>query len=86
LIAHLALSTPERFRRKIDNVREFFAHHDAYAGADIAWHWRRWVGLADRGEIDGEFARSVFSAQALDALRRDGIVRSAAEMLRGEAP
>ncbi len=86
LIAHLALSTPERFRRKIDNIREFFAHHDAYAGPDIAWHWRRWAGLADRGEIDGEFARSVFSVQFLDALRRDGIVRSAAEMLRGAAP
>lgn len=81
VIAHLPLTTRERFARKIDNIREVFARHDDYMGPDIGWHWRRWLELADRGEIGAEFERSVFSGEMLADLRRQGVIRNAAEIL-----
>ncbi len=81
VIAHLPLTTRERFARKIDNIREVFAWHDAYMGPDIGWHWRRWLELADLGEIGAEFERSVFSGEMLADLRRQGVIRTAAEIL-----
>jgi glycosyltransferase involved in cell wall biosynthesis len=80
--AHLPFTTEVRFLRKIENVREVFALHDEYIGPHNAWHWRRWLELADRGEIVSEFQRTRFSDETLVDLRRRGIIRTAAEALR----
>jgi hypothetical protein len=55
------------------------------AQGDVAWHWRRWLRLADEGRLDAEFNRSVFTAETIAELRREGIVRSAAEWFSRES-
>jgi hypothetical protein len=54
-IAHLPMTTLERFVRKVDNAREFFRKNGGIYSGDAAWHWKRWVDLADRGLLDVEF-------------------------------
>jgi capsular polysaccharide biosynthesis protein/glycosyltransferase involved in cell wall biosynthesis len=81
IIAHVPFTTTARFARKVDNARRALAADDesGRAQGDVAWHWRRWLRLADEGRLDEEFNRSVFTAETIAELRRDGIVRSAAE-------
>jgi hypothetical protein len=88
LIAHLALSTPTRFERKLRNIRAIYED----AGIDLsrpeqswenyaeAWHWRRWATIADPG---AEFQRNVTSPDSIARLRGRGVIRSAREMLAG---
>lgn len=90
VIAHVPLSSKARFERKIQNIRECLGPDEVreFASAQEpskAWHWKRWVHLADKGEVDREFERSVFSIEYLDALHRDGYVRSVAEVLAAGA-
>ncbi|WP_176695920.1 glycosyltransferase family 2 protein [Phenylobacterium immobile] len=87
LIAHLPLTTFERFKRKVTvNIRECFDADEQLEFTDPeeeptrAWHWRRWLALAERGELEQEFRRSQFSADELAALQRNGTVRSAADL------
>jgi hypothetical protein len=80
LIAHVPFSTQTRFAQKIRNIRNFVEVHDQYLGADLAWHWRRWMSLADREGIEREFTRSTFDSGAICELRSLGVVRSAAEI------
>jgi glycosyltransferase involved in cell wall biosynthesis len=82
LIAHLPFTTPARFKRKIDNVRQVFSVHDKYFAGQMAWHWRRWVAAADQGRLDEEFQRQAASAEALADLRRKGVIQSAAEVFQ----
>jgi glycosyltransferase involved in cell wall biosynthesis len=81
LIAHLPFTTLPRFEQKIVNIRQSIAIHDAYWGEALAWHWRRWLALADEGRIDEEFALQVYDAEEITTLLSSGIIRSAAEML-----
>lgn len=83
--AHAALSDYDRFARKIENVREMFRHHDGQLPSNFAWHWRRWLALADRGELREEYDRSILSHADLAILRGNGTIRSAASMLDGHA-
>ena len=82
VIAHVALSSYERFSHKVENFRAFFAHQDQFAGANLAWHWRRWVALADEGRLESEFRKSAIDAAELTELRARGVVQTAAEILR----
>ncbi len=79
--AHLPFTTESRFIRKVENIRKAFALHERYFGQDKAWHWRRWLELADRGELHGEFERTRFSDETLFSLREQGIMLPAAEVL-----
>jgi DegT/DnrJ/EryC1/StrS aminotransferase family len=81
LIAHVAFSTAERFRRKLDNIRMELAENPAcYDGdGELAWHWKRWAAMADR-DADQEFARQMFDDNALSRLRQSGVLRSAQEI------
>lgn len=81
LVAHVPFSTRERFVRKVENIREVMTRHDAHFGPNKAWHWRRWLEQADRGQIDAEFDRTVFSDETIAELRATGVVRTAADML-----
>jgi hypothetical protein len=81
LIAHLPFTTQARFARKIANIqRNIHVHEKNYYRGDAAWHWRRWIALADQEGINAEFERSSFDPEAIEILRRQGIVRSAAEV------
>jgi hypothetical protein len=80
LIAHVAFSSASRFKRKIENIRaELTTNAECYHGA-LAWHWKRWIAMADEGTIDQEFARQVSAPDVLQKLRREAVVRSANEV------
>jgi len=80
LIAHLPFTTRSRFNRKVENIRRIFAVHDSRFGTDSAWHWRRWLELAEQGRLDEEFERTVFDEGTLQELRLAGVIQSAAEV------
>jgi glycosyltransferase involved in cell wall biosynthesis len=80
VIAHLPLTTRSRFRAKIHNIRESFRMHERLWGELGAWHWRRWLSFADQGRLDEEFDRNVYDSQTITAMRREGVIRSAAEL------
>ena len=80
LIAHQPLTSQRRFARKVENIRECFAHHDAYFGIDKGWHWRRWLGLAESGGLTQEFERSVFSPELIQELYMRGVIRTAKDI------
>ena len=79
-IAHLPFTTRSRFHRKVENIRRTFSVHDAFFGKSLAWHWRRWLKLADQGRLDEEFDRTVLDVGTLSTLRTQGAIRSAAEI------
>ena len=83
VVAHLPLTTYKRFAHKIDNVRALFAEQVTWP-AGFGWHWRRWVELAERGELRAEYDRSICSPAELARLHLEGAVRSAAEVLSGQ--
>jgi glycosyltransferase involved in cell wall biosynthesis len=85
-IAHLPFTTRSRFHRKVENIRRTFSVHDDFFGESLAWHWRRWLTLADQGRLDEEFDRTVFDATTMTSLRGDGSIRSAAEIFRAPTP
>jgi glycosyltransferase involved in cell wall biosynthesis len=80
LIAHLPFTTLGRFQQKVANIRRSIAVHDAYWSEALAWHWRRWLALADEGKIGDEFARQVFDAEEITTLLSSGMVRSVSDM------
>lgn len=86
LIAHLPFTTRARFARKIANIRRNIQVHDKNFRGDTAWHWRRWLALADEEGLNAEFERSRFDPETIESLRRQGIVRSAAEVFRERSP
>lgn len=79
LIAHLPLSNAARFAAKVENIRTHLAIHAPQMGPQIAWHWRRWLRLAEEGRLDEEFERSVFDEPTLERLRADGVIQSVAQ-------
>lgn len=85
IIAHAALSTYPRFARKIENVREMFQLQAGRIPEDFGWHWRRWVELASRGELEDEFRRSCLTARQIEDLRDRGEVASVAAVLASQA-
>jgi glycosyltransferase involved in cell wall biosynthesis len=81
LIAHLPITTKTRFRRKVDNIRECFKKYDQYFGPNTAWHWRRLLEIDNRGGLEEEFDRSVFSPELFRELKNNKIIQTAAQML-----
>ncbi len=86
IVAHVPFSTKDRFERKVANIRNEVAVHPAYFAGGYAWHWRRWAEMTSPGAIDAEFALQVSDDRALEGWRREGIVRSAEELLAERAP
>lgn len=79
LMAHLALSSESRFRRKLDNIRKVFAIYEDRFSNNRGWHWRRWLEMADQGRAGEEFLSMRFDAETLETMRSDGRLQSAAE-------
>jgi hypothetical protein len=80
LTAHLPFTTLARFRRKVEGIREKLSFHDETFGPGQAVHWRRWASLRGAAELEAEFERNRVDADALEQLRREDAVRSAAEL------
>jgi Glycosyl transferase family 2 len=80
VVAHLPFTTRSRFERKVRNIRAILDAHDDLFGDRYGRHWRRWVALADVGRLDEEFERMVFDEETISELRREGVIRSAAEL------
>jgi len=80
IITHLPFTQRERFIRKVDNIRHVLATHGDYFGQDLAWHWRRWLHLAEAGQLNAEFDRTVFSPSVTTELQMQGVIRSARQI------
>jgi glycosyltransferase involved in cell wall biosynthesis len=81
VIIHLPFTTQMRFARKVDNIRRAFG--DRAADDDgLAWHWRRWVAMAQQGRINEEFEASRFSESVMADYRAEGTIRSVAELFQ----
>lgn len=85
LIAHLPITTRERFLRKMANIEQVFRRVGHLYQGTQAWHWRRWLDLWQRGEAEAEYERQLFDAERLAALRSEGVVASAAEWFAARA-
>jgi hypothetical protein len=93
LIAHLPLSTIERFAVKVNNVREIYEREgidlssagETWEENGTAWHWRRWAGIRSRSALAQEFGSNVLMPERMTELLRAGVVRSAYNMLASAA-
>ena len=86
IIAHLPYTTMERFQRKVSNIRLAIQANEDTATGNTALHWRRWLKLAEEGALEAEFERSVWQPEKIEELRRQGSIRSAAEILQERKP
>ena len=81
-IAHLPMTTLERFVRKVGNAREFFRKHGEIYSGDAAWHWKRWVDLADRGLLNVEFEAQRMGESEIQRLVDLGAIERADAVLK----
>ncbi len=82
LIAHVPFSTEARFARKVANIAATVAASGDIWEERSAWHWKRWLkNVAADGGVAAEMARNRISEAQLDALRREGVIRSVASLL-----
>ncbi|MGE0462984.1 MAG: glycosyltransferase family 2 protein [Vicinamibacterales bacterium] len=86
IVAHVPFTTEDRFERKVANIRKEVAMRPAYFAGGYAWHWRRWAEMTAPGALEAEFARQITDEPAIAGLRREGVLRSAAELLAERAP
>jgi glycosyltransferase involved in cell wall biosynthesis len=82
VIIHLPFTTQMRFARKIDNIRRALGDNADDDDDGVAWHWRRWVAMAQQGRINEEFEASTFSESVTADCRTEGTIRSVAELFR----
>jgi len=81
VIVHLPMTTRERFVRKVDNAREFFRNYGKNYPGDAAWHWKRWVDLADRDLLDVEFESQRMGESEMNRLVDLGAIQRADAVL-----
>jgi hypothetical protein len=81
LLAHWAFTTPERFERKVANIRRAYARTPEWFAKGFASHWMEWLRMADAGRTGEAFAERLIDDDALDSMRAAGAVRSAADIL-----
>ena len=79
VIAHFPFTTPERFHRKMVNMRVFLENHPTSFDGDTAWHWKRWIANASDDEFEAEFGRNDLDAATFARLRDNGTIASATE-------
>ena len=82
VIAHLPMTTLDRFVRKVGNAREFFRNYGESYPGDAAWHWKRWVDLADRGLLDVEFEAQRIGESEMNRLVDLGAIERADAVLK----
>ncbi len=82
IIAHIPFSSLTRFSRKVRNIcNEFPDGPNLIAGApQTAWHWRRWMVLAEQGKLEDEFQRQFIDEPYLVELLNRRIVKRASDI------
>ncbi|MDX2263502.1 MAG: DegT/DnrJ/EryC1/StrS family aminotransferase [Hyphomicrobiales bacterium] len=85
VILHLPFTTYERFRRKVENIKTVFRHFGEKFTGPLAWHWRRWIEVSERGELEAEFARQIVPRSRMASLEQQGLVTTSAKLL-SDAP
>lgn len=84
IILHLPFTNESRFRRKVDAIRVMLTTHaDRYRGG-MAWHWRRWVAVAQSGRVQDEFAAQIVDQPDVCDLLSRGILTTPAQLFAGE--
>ena len=78
---HLPMTTRERFICKVDNAREFFRRWADHYPGEAAWHWKRWVDLADRGILDAEFEAQKMDEATFKRFSKLGVIERADAVL-----
>lgn len=81
VIAHLPMTTPERFVRKVENAREFLRRRGDHYPGEAAWHWKRWVDLADRGLLATEFEAQRMGGATVKRFSELGVIERASAVL-----
>jgi len=82
VIVHVPFSTEERFRRKIENVKDVMSAYPELFSGEAGWHWRRWVDILAADALHAEFSRQFLSSADIEELRHAGIVSQAGAYLR----
>jgi len=72
-IIHYPVRSVEQFKEKLREARYVLGLHPE-ASPIISWHWRRWLALEDRGELDAELERFVITPEILDVLAKIGMI------------
>ncbi|HUH00101.1 MAG TPA: glycosyltransferase family 2 protein [Gammaproteobacteria bacterium] len=85
VIAHAPISSLARFRRRLVNIDSFLALNPDYLQGSQGWHWRRWAEIHRQGKVEEEYRRQQLDDAELRALRADGAILSAAQLLAGAA-
>jgi glycosyltransferase involved in cell wall biosynthesis len=85
IAAHLPFTTASRFAQKVANIRRMFATYPDCFPPNQAWHWRRWAELASDEAVRNEFELQCLSDAETAALRDDGTIRNAHQLLQALA-
>jgi hypothetical protein len=85
VIAHVPFTTKQRFRVKVENARHFFDRWISEYPGDAAWHWKRWIEIAEAGELDSEFERQKMTPAEMQAMCATGAIATARELFQQRA-
>lgn len=86
LIAHFPFSTADRFSRKLENIQRSMMFFEHRLVGSQAWHWRRWLRLAQEGGTAEEFRRQVMSEERFRAFLSDGVIQSVETVFQSMRP
>ena len=75
------MTTAERFVRKVENARDFLRRRGDHFPGESAWHWKRWVDLADRGLLAAEFEAQRMCEATVKRLSELGVIERARAVL-----
>ena len=81
VIAHLPFTSFDRFQRKVENIRQSVELQPSYHSNSTGWHWKRWIGISNDGNLRAEFDRQLATKSDVQTLRNEGSVNSAAEIV-----
>lgn len=85
LVAHVPISSYERFRWKAENIRKLFSNHGERFGEAMAWHWKRWLLMFEKGGLLEEYQRQCLAPEDFALLESEGRITSAAAWFAASA-
>lgn len=86
LIAHAPFRSFDRFERRARNARALVARHPDFFSGGQGWQFQAWAKAVDEGTLESEYEKQQVDAVRLAQLRREGFVRSTAEIFERLVP
>lgn len=80
VIAHVPVSSLDRFTRKLQNIERSLATYGHRLKGNQAWHWIRWAKILREGKVEEEYRRQIMTAAQFDAAVGAGVIRSARQI------